>query len=158
MKRLIVLSVVLVGVFAGLVAAGNRGFGPVVITREDQQKIVLMFGEVRAVTQPGLSFRIPLLETVQTFDRRWLHLTSEELPIQTNDGEQLLIDDYVIWRIDDPVAFRRAFPGGMRDAAQRIDRTVRDDVREAIGRHTRMEVLKDKTKYGLDIFETTPAE
>ncbi len=144
MRRLIVVSVLLVGVFAGLVAAGNLDVGPLVITREDQQKIVLLFGNVRAVTQPGLSFRIPLLETVQTFDRRWLHLTSEELPIQTNDGEQLLIDDYVIWRIDDPVAFRRAFPGGMRDAAQRIDRTVRDDVREAIGRHTRMEVLKDK--------------
>ena len=48
-----------------------------------------------------------------------------------------------MWRIDEAVEFRRSFPGGMQDARERIDRTVRDDVREVIGRHTLTEVLKD---------------
>jgi membrane protease subunit HflC len=142
-KRIVVLAVVLLALFAGLLAAGNLGLGPLVVTREDEQKLILRLGQVRRVTQPGLSLRVPLLETALTYDRRWLYLSTEALPIQTKDGEQLTVDNYVIWRIDDAVGFRRSFPGGMRDAKERIDRTVRDDVREVIGRHTLTEVLKD---------------
>ena len=143
MRRIAVLVVVLLALFAGLLAAGNLGLGPLVVTREDEQKLILLLGEVRRVTHPGLSLRAPLLETAQTYDRRWLYLSTEALPIQTKDGEQLTVDNYVIWRIDDAVRFRRSFPGGMRDAKERIDRTVRDDVREVIGRHTLTDVLKD---------------
>jgi membrane protease subunit HflC len=142
-RRVVILVTLLAAAFVGLVAAGNRGLGPVVITREDQQTLILRFGEVQRVTQPGLWLRVPLLETAEIYDRRWLYLSTEALPIQTKDGEQLTIDNYVIWRIDDPKAFQRAFPSGMNDAKQRIDRTVRDDVREVIGRHTLTEVLKD---------------
>jgi membrane protease subunit HflC len=142
-RRLVVVAILLLGLFAGLVAVGNLGLGPLVITREDEQKLILRLGEVRRVTQPGLSLRVPLLETAQPYDRRWLYLSTEALPIQTKDGEQLTVDNYVIWRIGDAVAFRRSFPRGMKDAAERIDRTVRDDVREVIGRHTLTDVLKD---------------
>lgn len=143
MRRFFVLAALILGAFVGLIAAGNRGWGPIVITREDQQKVILRLGEVRAVTSPGLAVRVPLLDRVRVYDRRWLHLTTEALPIQTQDGEQLMVDNYVIWRIDDPVAYRRSFPGGINDARERIDRAVRDDVREVIGRHTLTQVLKD---------------
>ncbi len=145
MKRAVTLVVLLAGLLVGLVAAGNLGVGPVVITREGEQKMILLLGEVRTVTSPGATLRLPLLETVQTFERRWLYLNTEALPIQTKDGEQLVVDNYVIWRIDDPLEFRRAFPGDIgaaRAAAEsRIDRVVRDDVREVIGRHTLTDVL-----------------
>jgi membrane protease subunit HflC len=142
-RRIVVLAVVLLALFAGLLTAGNLGLGPLVVTREDEQKLILRLGQVRRVTEPGLSLRVPLLETAQTYDRRWLYLSTEALPIQTKDGEQLTVDNYVIWRIEDAVAFRRSFPRGMQDAKERIDRTVRDDVREVIGRHTLTDVLKD---------------
>lgn len=144
MRRLLILLLVLGGAFVGLVAAGNRGFGPLVITREDQQKIVLTFGaQVRTVTEPGLSLYLPFVEKLETYDRRWLYLDTEAVPIQTKDGEQLNVDNYIVWRIARPVQFRRSFPGGMADAEARIDRAVRDDVREVIGRHTLDNVLTD---------------
>ncbi len=146
MKRLIIVVMLLAGIFVGLVAAANLGLGPLVVTREDEQKIILQFGEVRTVTKPGITWRLPIVENVQTYDRRWLYLNTEMLPIQTHDGEQLNVDNYVIWRISDAVAFRRAFPRSHGDAELRIDRAVRDDVREVIGRHTLDEVLKDKRK------------
>jgi len=59
-------------------------------------------------------------------DGRWF--------LTNGKGEQLTIDNYVIWRIHDPVAFRRAFRGIMSAAQKRIDRAVRDDVREVIAR------------------------
>jgi membrane protease subunit HflC len=143
-RRLFTWLLVLALVFVGLVAAGNLGFGPLVITREDEQKLVLLFGEVRGVTEPGLSLRLPFFHDIQTYDARWLYLNTEPLPIQTRDGEELNVDNYVIWRISDPIEFRRKFPARMTQARDRIDKTVRDYVREVIGRHTLIEVLDDQ--------------
>jgi membrane protease subunit HflC len=140
----LLLLLLLGGAAVGLVAAGNLDLGPLVITREDEQKVILRLGEVRRVTEPGAALRLPLVETVRSYERRWLYLNTEPLPIQTKDGEQLAIDNYVIWRIADAVEFQRSFPGGMLDAEKRIDRAVRDDVREVIGRHTLTDVLKEK--------------
>lgn len=144
MRRLILLVVALLALFVGLVAAGNLDLGPVVITRAGEQKLLLRLNEVRGATQPGIDWRIPIVDTVRTYDARWLYLDAEALPIQTKDGEQLVIDNFVVWRIDSPAAFLRSFPAGMAAAEQRIDRVVRDDVREVIGRHTLAEVLKDQ--------------
>jgi membrane protease subunit HflC len=143
-RRILLIAFVAAATFVGLVALGNLDMGPLVITREGQQKVILLLGEVRTVTKPGIAFRIPFVEEVTTYEARWITLNSEPLPIQTKDGEQLTIDNYVIWRIADPVAFRRAFRGIMSAAQKRIDRAVRDDVREVIGRHTLTDVLKDR--------------
>ena len=99
---------------------------------------------MRKVTGPGLTWRIPLIEEVRTYDSRWLYNSTEARDIQTKDGEQLRIDNYTVWRIADPKVFLARFPAGPGAAEQRIDRVVRDAVREVIGRHTLAEVLKDQ--------------
>ena len=144
MKRALVFLAILVLIGVGAISAGQLGLGPVVITREDQQKIVLRFGEVRRTTDPGVSLRWPFIDNVETYERRWIYLSTEALPIQTKDGEELVVDNYVVWRIGDAVKFKKAFPNGTASAPGRIDRVVRDDVREVIGRHTLTEVLNDQ--------------
>jgi membrane protease subunit HflC len=141
MKRLLLAVVALAALTTGLVAAGNVGIGPLVITREDEQKLILFLSQARRVTRPGPSLRWPLLETEETYDRRWLYLDTEPDTLQTRDGEQLRVDNYAMWRIADPIAFKRAFPNGVIEAEKRIDRAVRDDVREVLGRHTLEQVL-----------------
>ena len=146
MRRLLILLLLIAGLFVAAVAAANFGIPPLVITREGEQKLILRFGDVRKVTQPGLTWMIPIpmIEQVRKFDSRWLYNSTEARDIQTKDGEQLRIDNYTVWRIADPEAFLRRFPGGTSAAEQRIDRIVRDAVREVIGRHTLSEVLKDQ--------------
>ena len=146
MRRLLVGVLVVVAAAVGLVAAGSVGWGPVVIKREDEQKIILRLNEARRVTEPGISFRLPLIERAARYDRRWLYLNTEADTIQTRDGEQLTVDNYVIWKIVDAIEFSRSFPGamGMTEAQKRLDRAVRDDVREVLGRHTLSEVLNEK--------------
>ena len=144
MRRLLVALLIVGALFVAAVAAGNLGIPPLVITREGEQKLILRLGEVQRTTEPGLSLMLPFVDTVRTYDRRWLYNSTEALEIQTKDGEQLLIDNYTVWRIADPRAFLEAFPGDRLAAEQRIDRVVRDGVREVIGRHTLAEVLKDQ--------------
>jgi membrane protease subunit HflC len=141
MRRALLGLLLLVAALTGLVAAGNLGFGPIVITREGEQKLILFLSQARRVTQPGLSLRWPLLETAESYERRWLYLDTEPDTIQTRDGEQLRVDNYAMWRIADPIVFKRAFPNGRLEAEKRIDRAVRDDVREVLGRHTLEQVL-----------------
>ena len=141
MKRILLGIALLAALAVGLVAAGNAGLGPVVITREDEQKLILFLNQERRVTAPGLSLRWPLLETAERYDRRWLYLNTEPDTILTGDGEQLTVDNYAIWRIRDAIAFKRTFPSGMNAAEKGLDRAVRDGVREVIGRHTLEEVL-----------------
>jgi membrane protease subunit HflC len=139
-----VLTVVLLLVLSsmGLVFLGEQGWGPVVVTREGEQKIILLLGDPRDVaTKPGLTLRLPLLEDVRTFDARNLYLNVEPAQIQTRDEERIVVDNYVIWRIADPLVFLRSFPKGMNQAEEQIDRVVRSDVREVIGRHSVPEVV-----------------
>jgi membrane protease subunit HflC len=125
------------------IAAGNLGIPPVVITREGEQKLVLLFGDVRNVTQPGLSLAIPFVEVIRTYPSAWLYNSTDAKGIQTKDGEVLVIDNYTVWRIVDPIEFMRSL-SSVEAAEQRIDRVVRDEVREVVGRHTIAEVLKDQ--------------
>jgi len=159
MKRFALGVLLLAALLTGLVAAGKLGFGPIVITPEDEQKLILFLSEPRRVTAPGPSLRWPLLETVVTYDRRWLYLDSEADTIQTGDGEQLTLDNYAIWRIRDPIAFRRTFPAGETAAEKGVDRAVRDGVREVIGRHTLEQVLDlDRETIMREITERTRAK
>ena len=143
MKKFAVFALLGLAIAVLGVAAGNLGIPPVVITREGEQKLVLLFGEVRDVTEPGISLAIPFLEVIRTYPSGWLYNNTDAQGIQTQDGEQLVIDNYTVWRIEEPREFMRAF--ATVDAAEpRIDRVVRDAVREVVGRHTLTQVLKDE--------------
>jgi membrane protease subunit HflC len=143
MRRLLFALLVFSAIAAALVWLGEAGWGPVVITHEDEQKIVLFFGSPISVrTEPGLSLRPPLSE-VRVFDRRYQYLNSDPQQIQTRDAEQPVIDHYVVWRIADPLRFFADFPQGMEQAASQVDRVARSDVREIIGQRTMQELVAD---------------
>lgn len=141
MRRVLLALVVLAALALGLFAAGQAGFGPVVITQEDEQKIILTLGSPRKVTEPGPDLRVPLLETVRTYDRRILYFNTDPSEIPTKDQERIVVDAYVVWRIGEPVQFYSSFPIGMAQAEPQIDRMVKAGVREVIGQHTLKEVL-----------------
>jgi len=141
-RRLPLVVLVLLAVFAALVWFADKGYGPLVVTQVDEQKLILVFGRpVSVLTEPGLSLRVPLISEVKTFDKRLLYFNAEPLPIQTRDEERIVVDNYVVWRIVDPLQYFQSFPTGRGPAESQIDRVVRARVRQVIGQRTLAEVL-----------------
>jgi len=142
-KRLLLLLLLLA------VAAGSTSFlglGPVVMNREGEQRIAFLLGDpVAVITEPGLAFTVPFVN-VEVFDGRWRHLSTKPRVVQTLDLEQIVVDHYAVWRISDPLQFRRTFPGpaGLQEAEAQIDQQVRGQVREVIGKKSLMQVLKEE--------------
>jgi membrane protease subunit HflC len=144
MKRFVVILLLVLAIGVGLLVAGGYGIGPVVITREGEQKVILTLGDPRKVTQPGVALHVPLLETVRSYDRRLLNLNAPPNSITTRDQETVVVDNYAAWRIADPVQFAAAFPAGRSVAEPQIDQVVRSAVREVVGQHTLADVLTGK--------------
>jgi membrane protease subunit HflC len=144
MKRMVVIVLLLSVVVVGLTALGSAGIGPIVITKEGEQKIILMFGKSIKVTKPGVFVRVPILMEAETYPSLKLYLNVDPESIQTRDQERIVIDNYVVWQIVDPVAFRGSFPEGIEVAGQQINRVVKAAVREVIGKRTLLEVLTDE--------------
>jgi membrane protease subunit HflC len=109
-----------------------------------QQAIVVQLGEpVRTVQEPGLYFKLPLIQNVLYFDKRLLAYDASPREILTKDKQQLMIDNFSRWRIRDPLQFYRT----VRDEAggqSRLDDVIYSIVRENLGRHTLREIVNEK--------------
>jgi membrane protease subunit HflC len=106
----------------------------VVITREDQHKLILRLGDpVSIQKEPGLTLRIPLLDSVEVYDRRLQYLNARPVEMLIARGEKLIVDFFVVWRIHDPLAFRQNFGNDMRRAEDRIQERVNALVGAKIG-------------------------
>lgn len=109
-----------------------------------EQAIVVQLGEpVRTVQEPGLYFKLPLIQTVLRFDKRLLAYDASPREILTKDKQQLMIDNFSRWRIRDPLQFYRTVrneAGGQ----SRLDDVIYSIVRENLGRHTLREIVNEK--------------
>ncbi|HUI28024.1 MAG TPA: protease modulator HflC [Candidatus Kryptonia bacterium] len=109
-----------------------------------EQAIVVQLGEpVRTVQEPGLYFKLPLIQNVLFFDKRLLAYDASPREILTKDKQQLMIDNFARWRIRDPLQFYRTVrneAGGQ----SRLDDVIYSIVRENLGRHTLRELVNEK--------------
>ncbi|PWU68182.1 protease modulator HflC [Gracilibacillus dipsosauri] len=75
------------------------------VVKEGEYKVVRQFGEVvRIESEPGLNFRIPLLQSITTLPNKKLVYDVIEREINTLDKKRMIIDNYAIWEITDPEA------------------------------------------------------
>lgn len=108
------------------------------------QAIVVQLGEpVRTVQEPGLYWKIPLIQNVLYFDRRLLDYNASPREILTKDKQQLVVDNYSRWRIRDPLQFYRTVRNE-EGAQSRLDDIIYSNLRETLGRHTLREIINEK--------------
>lgn len=117
--------------------------GSVYVVNESQTAIVLNLGKVvRSGIEPGLHFKLPLVEEVRKFDRRILTLDDAPERYLTSEKKDVSVDFFVKWRIEDVSTFYRAASGGNEDAAKlRLTPIIKDALRNQINRLTLQEVV-----------------
>jgi len=109
-----------------------------------EQAVVLQLGEpVRTVREPGLYFKLPLIQSVIYFDKRLLDYDAAPKELLTRDKQQLVVDNYTRWRIIDPLLFYQAVRNEA-GAQSRLDDIVYSDLRENFGRQTLNEIVSAK--------------
>ncbi len=111
------------------------GLSSIFTVDEREKALVLQFGEVVTVKEnPGLAFKIPLIQEVVKYDDRILPLDTQPLEVTPADDRRLVVDAFARWRIVDPVQFRRAVGvGGVAKARPRLERILNAEVREVLG-------------------------
>lgn len=93
-------------ILAVAAAALILGLSSMFVVSPVEQVIVTQFGEPRRVVQqPGLNFKIPVLQTVVSFDKRILDFDADVQEIPTVDQKQLRVDAFARYRIVDPLKF-----------------------------------------------------
>ena len=122
------------------------------VVDQRQFAIVFQLGQiVRVITEPGLHFRLPLVQNVEYQDRRILTIDTPVADrVQTAEKKNLLIDSFVRWRISDPRAFRVSFPAGERAAEERIGTLVRDALNSAVNRRTVNEITSRQREKAME--------
>ena len=110
-------------------------FSALFIVDEREKALVLQFGEVKNVIfEPGLNFKIPLIQEVIKYDDRILPLDTQPLEVTPADDRRLVVDAFARWRIADPVKFRQAVgAGGVATARPRLERILNAELREVLG-------------------------
>jgi membrane protease subunit HflC len=106
----------------------------------DQAKYAIKFqlGEiVETKTQPGLYFKVPLVQNVRFYDNRNLTLeNSEPDRVTTSEKTPLLVDFIVLWRINDVRQYYVSVQGDEEAARRRISQTVRSNLAEEFNKRT----------------------
>ncbi len=129
----------------GLAAAVVLAVVAMSIFTVDQRQFALVFqlGEVkRVLTEPGLYFKVPMIQNVRLFDRRILTLDNNEPErFITSEKKNVLVDSYIKWRIVDPKLYYISVSGDEARAKTRLNQTVNAGLREEFGKRTVHDVV-----------------
>jgi len=135
MNKNVIVLIVIVGIIAAALATS------LFTVDETEQAIVTQLGEfVRDINEPGLHFKIPLIQKVQRFEARVLEYDAAAAKIITEDKKNLVIDNYARWKIVDPLKFYQTVQNEF-GAQSRLDDIVFSELREELARHTLTEIV-----------------
>ena len=130
---------ILIGVVVVLITMSLSMF----VVDQRQAAIVLQLGEMVSVkTEPGLYFKVPLMQNVRFFDSRILTLdTGEPERFITAEKKNVMVDSFVKWRIVDVKQYYVSVGGDEVRAKTRLMQTVNSSMREEFGKRTIHEVV-----------------
>ncbi|SFC48492.1 protease modulator HflC [Tropicimonas isoalkanivorans] len=105
------------------------------IVDEREKALVLQFGQIKRVKEePGLAFKVPLIQEVVRYDDRILALDTDTIEVTPSDDRRLVVDAFARYRIADVVRFRQAVGGGgLPQAESRLSGILNAQIREVLG-------------------------
>jgi membrane protease subunit HflC len=114
---------------------------------ETEQAILVQFGKPVGglVVEPGLHLKLPFLQEVHRFDKRWLEYDGEATEIPTKDKKYIWVDTYARWRIESPLRFYQAVRDE-RGAQSRLDDIIDGETRNAVASFDLIELVRSSNR------------
>ena len=115
---------------------------------EVDQVIITRFGQPISdpITEPGLHFRTPFIDTVNRFEKRFLEWDGVPNQVPTRDRRFIFVDTYARWRITDPLRYLETLQGSEITAQSRLADILDGETRNAIARHDLIEIVRTSNR------------
>ena len=145
-------------VLLGLAAAGV--YLSAFIVHQNEQALVLQFGElIRTINkpgtnEPGLKWKLPIVQQVEYLDRRILDLTTDPQEVIASDQKRLVVDAFARYRITDPLKFYQRVRTEVR-VRETLGPIIVSSLRSVLGSVTFRDVVKEKRE---DLMKRIAAE
>lgn len=117
------------------------------VVNETEQVIITQFGDPvgDAVTEPGLHFKVPLIQEVNRFDKRFLEWDGDADEFTTRDKRFIFVDTMARWHITDPLLFFQRLRDE-RGAQSRLDDILDGETRNAVANHELVEIVRTSNR------------
>src|ERR1700757_2366088 len=138
------LILILAAVFVGILVISLS----IYTVDQTEQVIISQFGQPvgQPITEPGLHFKVPFVQTVNTLDKRFLEWDGAPVAIPTRDKTYIHVSTFARWRIDDPKTYFVRLHDE-RSAQSRLDDTRGSKTRNAIAKQDLIEIVRtDKNR------------
>ncbi len=117
------------------------------IVNEKEQVVITQFGKPvgKAITESGIQFKIPFIQTANYFDKRYLEWDGDPNQVPTKDKKFIFVDTYARWEITDPLQFYKRLTNE-RGAQSRLDDILDGETRDYIANHNIEETVRTSNR------------
>lgn len=135
-------NIVLIALACILVMIGLSG---IVVTQENEYSLIRQFGKVdHIVTEAGISFRIPFVQSVDKLPKETLLYDLSASDVITSDKKTMITDSYILWRITDPLKFAQTLNSSISNAESRLDTIVYNSTKNVISSMRQEDVINER--------------
>lgn len=139
MKKVIAVIAGVVAVLAVVLLVSSF-----VVTESNEYTLVKQFGKVeKIVSEPGLSLKIPFIQQTETLPKTIMLYDQAESDVITKDKKTMVIDNFVLWRITDPLKFVQTL-NTIPEAERRIETTVYNAIKNAVGNIDQTDIINGR--------------
>jgi membrane protease subunit HflC len=142
MNEIKLAVIAIVGFFVLAILSGS-----LYTVKETEQVVITQFGKPvgKPITTPGLKLKLPFVQTVHAFEKRFMEWDGDPNQIPTKDKRFIWVDSYARWRITDPLLFfqRLNNEGG---AQSRLDDILDGETRNTIAKHVLIDVVRSTNR------------
>ena len=138
-KKLKSTIITIVAVIIVLIIASSF----LVVTNPNEYNVVRQFGSiVRVEKEPGISVKVPIIQTVTSVSKEILYYDLAKSDVITSDKKTMIVDSYVLWRVDDPEKFMETLSGSSTNAEGRLNTVVYNAIKNTISGMTQDEAIR----------------
>ncbi len=117
----------------------------IVSTYNDEYKLILQFGRVvRVIEEPGLSFKIPFVQTTQSIPNYEMIYDLVPSEVNTRDKKVMVTDSFALWSVTDPLEYLSRLGANKANAESRISVVVYNAVKNVISSTDQADVISGR--------------